>query len=264
MHNSSRGFPGVNSPLRPRAAQCLSRATVLDTFVGYTAIPLHQRAPAGRTTRTTHTPEPIVSFGSTAMGQPFAASLTPVSVGVDFHRWQAASVSGCLVAPATANGGSRQCRLRAGVARPTPRGRMEYRVMHSEPYARHYRHAWIWFPAFVAVAGVFCSATGTAGEVVMPSLVRPAACDCQTDRQPPWHGNVADPCCNRPCCPPPTLFHADPCGQLQARQEAREHCIDLPPAFPRFHGWRKGFMPSPRPLSVPHCHHCGMPLYPGT
>jgi len=90
-----------------------------------------------------------------------------------------------------------------------------------------------------------------------------ADCDCQADRQPPWHGNVAGPCCNRPCCPPPNMFHADAWGQLGARQEAREHCLELPPAFPRFNGWRKGFMPSPKPPSLPRCHHCGMPVQPG-
>jgi hypothetical protein len=90
-----------------------------------------------------------------------------------------------------------------------------------------------------------------------------SSCDCASNRQPPWHGNVAGPCCNRPCCPPPTLFHADPWGQLEARREAREHCVELPSAFPRFDGWRKGHMPSPRPLSLPRCHHCGMPVYPG-
>lgn len=90
-----------------------------------------------------------------------------------------------------------------------------------------------------------------------------SSCDCASNRQPPWHGNVAGPCCNRPCCPPPTLFHADPWGQLEARREAREHCVELPSAFPRFDGWRKGHMPSPRPISLPRCHHCGMPVYPG-
>ena len=90
-----------------------------------------------------------------------------------------------------------------------------------------------------------------------------ADCDCRQHQQPPWHGNVAGPCCNRPCCPPPNMFHADAWGQLGARQEAREHCLELPPAFPRFNGWRKGFMPSPEPIALPRCHHCGMPVQPG-
>lgn len=88
-------------------------------------------------------------------------------------------------------------------------------------------------------------------------------CDCQHNRQPPWHGNVTDPCCNRPCCPPPNMFHADAWGQLGAKEEAKRHCLELPPSFPRFNGWRKGFMPSPKPIAMPRCHHCGMPVQPG-
>jgi len=112
----------------------------------------------------------------------------------------------------------------------------------------------------------------TADEIVYESsgltfdgpLPAAADCDdCQGGRQPPWHGNVAGPCCNRPCCPPPNMFHADAWSQLGARQEAREHCLELPPAFPRFNGWRKGFMPSPKPIALPRCHHCGMPVQPG-
>ena len=58
-----------------------------------------------------------------------------------------------------------------------------------------------------------------AGEVVMhtdtitfaqPSMPS-ASCNCEGDHQPPWHGSVGNRCCNRPCCPPPTLFHADAC-----------------------------------------------------
>jgi len=90
-----------------------------------------------------------------------------------------------------------------------------------------------------------------------------ADCDCQNNRQPPWHGNVAGPCCNRPCCPPPNMFHADAWGQLGAKEEAKKHCLELPPSFPRFNGWRKGYMPSPKPIALPRCRHCGMPVQPG-
>ena len=42
-----------------------------------------------------------------------------------------------------------------------------------------------------------------------------ADCDCRQHQQPPWHGNVAGPCCNRPCCPPPNMFHADAWGSSE-------------------------------------------------
>ena len=87
-----------------------------------------------------------------------------------------------------------------------------------------------------------------------------ASCDCGGTSQPPWHGSVGGRCCNRPCCPPPTMFHADACGQLKAKDEAKAHCVELPSAFPKFHEWRHtGRLPSPRPIAMPRCHHCGMP-----
>ena len=87
-----------------------------------------------------------------------------------------------------------------------------------------------------------------------------ASCDCRGTSQPPWHGSVGGRCCNRPCCPPPTMFHADACGQLRAKDEAKAHCVELPSAFPKFHEWRHtGRWPSPRPIAMPRCHHCGMP-----
>lgn len=97
----------------------------------------------------------------------------------------------------------------------------------------------------------------TFNETSMPG----ASCDCEGNRQPPWHGNVGGRCCNRPCCPPPTHFHADAYGQLRAKDEAKSHCVALPPAFPRFNGWRHtGRLPSPTPIAMPRCHHCGMPI----
>ena len=101
------------------------------------------------------------------------------------------------------------------------------------------------------------------GQLTFDDGLPAAACDCQADRQPPWHGNVAGPCCNRPCCPPPNMFHADAWGQLGAKEEAKKHCLELPPSFPRFNGWRKGYMPSPKPIALPRCRHCGMPVQPG-
>jgi len=94
----------------------------------------------------------------------------------------------------------------------------------------------------------------TFSEVGMPD----ASCNCEGDRHPPWHGSVGGRCCNRPCCPPPTHFHADACGQLRAKAEARSQCVALPPTFPRFHKWRHtGRLPSPEPIAMPRCHHCG-------
>ena len=103
-----------------------------------------------------------------------------------------------------------------------------------------------------------------AGEVVMhtdtitfaqPSMPS-ASCNCEGNRQPPWHGSVGNRCCNRPCCPPPTHFHADASGQLRAKDEARSQCVKLPPAFPKFENWRHtGRLPSPTPLVVPRYYH---------
>lgn len=90
------------------------------------------------------------------------------------------------------------------------------------------------------------------------------SCDCGGTSQPPWHGSVGGRCCNRPCCPPPTMFHADACGQLRAKDEAKAHCVELPSSFPRFNDWRHtGRLPSPRPIAMPRCHHCGMPIHMG-
>ena len=118
------------------------------------------------------------------------------------------------------------------------------------------------FFMFVAV----CSMSVHAGEIVMSTDtitfsevgMPDASCNCEGNRQPPWHGNAAGRCCNRPCCPPPTHFHADACGQLRAKDEARRNCVALPPAFPRFDTWRHtGRLPSPKPIAIPRCHHCG-------
>ena len=82
-------------------------------------------------------------------------------------------------------------------------------------------------------------------------------CGCRGTQAPPWHGSVRGPACG-PSCPPPTLFHADPCGQLCMRQRAHQMGAILPPCFPRLHGWLvEGHMPSPPPPAVPRCHQCG-------
>jgi len=85
----------------------------------------------------------------------------------------------------------------------------------------------------------------------------PGACGCRDVQSPPWHGSVGcDPC--GPSCPPPTMFHADPCGQLWLKHNARKQGCVLPPCFPRMHGLlAEGFMPTPRPIMTPRCPRCG-------
>lgn len=84
-----------------------------------------------------------------------------------------------------------------------------------------------------------------------------AACGCRNTQSPPWHGTVAgDPC--GPSCPAPNVFHADPCGQLEMKHNARQHGYILPPCFPRMHGFMtNGSWPTPRPISLPRCPNCG-------
>lgn len=85
----------------------------------------------------------------------------------------------------------------------------------------------------------------------------PGACGCRDPQSPPWHGNVAgDPC--GPSCPPPNMFHADPCHQVWLKHNARQQGCVLPPCFPRMHGWlTEGWMPTPRPIVTPRCPRCG-------
>lgn len=86
-------------------------------------------------------------------------------------------------------------------------------------------------------------------------------CGCRDAQRPPWHGNVQGPACGPACgasCGRSPVFHADPCGQLHLRRYAREHCMTLPPCFPRLHGWlADGCMPTPPPPAMPRCHQCG-------
>lgn len=83
------------------------------------------------------------------------------------------------------------------------------------------------------------------------------SCGCNGVQRPPWHGSVRGSC--NPCCDPHTgVFHANPCGQLHMRRQAREQCMRMPSCFPRLHtSCRDGYMPSPTPPSLPRCHQCG-------
>lgn len=84
------------------------------------------------------------------------------------------------------------------------------------------------------------------------------ACGCKGRQSPPWHGSVAAAECGPPCRVHAGTFHADPRGQLCVRRQLAEQCATLPPLFPRLHGCcTEGRMPTPRPLTVPHCRHCG-------
>ena len=84
-------------------------------------------------------------------------------------------------------------------------------------------------------------------------------CGCRDAQRPPWHGNVHGSACGPVCGQAPHgVFHANPCGQLHLRRYAREHCMTMPPCFPRLHGWfAEGQMPTPPPPAMPRCHQCG-------
>lgn len=85
----------------------------------------------------------------------------------------------------------------------------------------------------------------------------PSACGCRNLQSPPWHGSVAGAPCG-PSCPPPNKFHADPCGQLWMKHQARQQGYVLPPCFPRMHGrLADGSWPTPRPIALPRCPNCG-------
>lgn len=88
-------------------------------------------------------------------------------------------------------------------------------------------------------------------------------CLGRATQSPPWHGSVAgDPC--GPCCPPPNVFHADPCRQLWMKHNAHQHGCVLPPCFPRMHARLTGdWWPTPRPIKLPRCPNCGAHIDPG-
>lgn len=84
-----------------------------------------------------------------------------------------------------------------------------------------------------------------------------AGCGCRNVQEPPWHGTVAGCPCG-PSCPAPTMFHADPRGQLCMRRQVHHCDVRMPPCFPRLHGmWVYGQMPTPRPVTIPRCPQCG-------
>jgi hypothetical protein len=88
-----------------------------------------------------------------------------------------------------------------------------------------------------------------------------ADCNCKGVQRPPWHGSVRGPACGPACTPHGGMFHADPRGQLCMKHQARAMGATPPSYFPRLHTWcAEGYMPTPRPLALPHCRHCGMPL----
>lgn len=92
----------------------------------------------------------------------------------------------------------------------------------------------------------------------MPGMNGSGGFDERDARRPPWHGSVAGEACGcRPVCKPHGKFHADACGQLQAKHQLHPG-VSLPPCFPRLYGWRAdGRMPSPPPPRMPRCHQCG-------
>jgi len=103
--------------------------------------------------------------------------------------------------------------------------------------------------------------TGDPEAAAMEGAMEPGAadCGCRNVQQPPWHGNVQGSACGPVChSGGKRVFHANPCGQLHLRAYAREHCMTLPPCFPRLHGWlAEGSMPTPPPPALPRCHQCG-------
>ena len=106
-------------------------------------------------------------------------------------------------------------------------------------------------------AGVAQETIVTEGDAAAVISEGQAGCGCQATQAPPWHASVAgDPC--GPCCPPPNLFHANPCGQLCLKHSAHQHGCTLPPCFPRMHArLAEGRWPTPRPICVPRCPRCG-------
>ena len=89
---------------------------------------------------------------------------------------------------------------------------MSHLLQTTQRFRARWRHIGCLLTLLLPLAGF-----AAADEVVFDSgpltfdggMSTAADCDCQANRQPPWHGNVAGPCCNRPCCPPPNMFHAN-------------------------------------------------------
>ena len=88
-----------------------------------------------------------------------------------------------------------------------------------------------------------------------------ADCNCKGVQRPAWHGSVRGPACGPASTPHGGMFHADPRGQLCVRRQLHATGATMPSLFPRLHTWcAEGYMPTPRPLAMPHCRHCGMPI----
>jgi hypothetical protein len=87
-----------------------------------------------------------------------------------------------------------------------------------------------------------------------------AASAGRSPQAPPWHGSVGAVDCG-PHCPPGNVYHADPRGQLFTKCQVlhgRHGCVTLPPCFPRLHTlFAEGYLPTPRPITLPRCHQCG-------
>lgn len=110
-----------------------------------------------------------------------------------------------------------------------------------------------WIPSASAQETIVME--GDAGSEL--SMAEPGACNCRASQAPPWHGGVTGDHC-APSCPPPTMFHANPCGQLWMKHTARQQGHVLPPCFPRMHGrLADGWWPTPRPITLPRCPNCG-------
>jgi hypothetical protein len=92
----------------------------------------------------------------------------------------------------------------------------------------------------------------------------PGACGCRSAQRPPWHASVAAPGCGPVCQRHGTMFHADPRGQLCVHRQLQETGATMPSIFPRLHTLcSEGYMPTPRPPTLPRCHNCGVPIEPG-
>lgn len=112
-------------------------------------------------------------------------------------------------------------------------------------------------PSILTIRDLPAQETVTITEQAPPA----ANCGCKGVQRPPWHGSVRGPACGPVCTPHGGMFHANPCGQLHVRQQMHATGATMPSLFPRLHTWcAEGYMPTPRPLALPHCRHCGMPI----
>lgn len=111
----------------------------------------------------------------------------------------------------------------------------------------------------VLIGGLAGVAVATRGQetITITENAASAECGCRDRNAPPWHGNVRGPA-RGPVCHHCGVFHANPCGQLCMKHQMHAHGFILPPAFPRLHTLlTEGYMPTPRPITLPRCHQCG-------